>query len=405
MQYADIYNQCKKAFYSQSERSINNFIFDKFNFTSKHSHINDIDVQNNTRGIYKALLNFYLSGSTYSKKYLFNNLLAPFGSYQTNNKFPINYLRNTKVDNSNSVIIIFHGLNERYWDKYLPWAYFLAEQTGSTILFFPIAFHMERAPEEWANPRLMNQVSIERKHLLPELKSTSFANAALSTRIQFEPERFLLSGFQSFFDVKELVQIIRKGEFPGISENAKINFFGYSIGSFLGEILMMANPDNLFSQSKIVLFAGGSVLDKADPVNRSIIDSEASEAILNFYSNGFENEIKRNSELSNMLKEYEDVAIIFKCMLTSEKYKSLRNTLISGILERTKIIGLKKDKVFSEESLASTFGNDGKADLSIIDFNYDYSHETPFPLNSENNEELNEAIGKVFNSSVEFFMN
>lgn len=48
-------------------------------------------------------------------------------------------------------IILLHGLNERTWEKYLTWD--LAESTGKPVILFPIAFHMNRTPGSWCNPR------------------------------------------------------------------------------------------------------------------------------------------------------------------------------------------------------------------------------------------------------------
>jgi hypothetical protein len=43
------------------------------------------------------------------------------------------------------LLLLFHGLNEKDWHKYLPWAHQLALTTGKAVLLFPIAFHMNRA--------------------------------------------------------------------------------------------------------------------------------------------------------------------------------------------------------------------------------------------------------------------
>mgnify|MGYP006295756877 FL=1 len=60
-------------------------------------------------------------------------------------------------------IILLHGLNERNWDKYLPWAYALFKRTGQPVILFPISFHVNRCPDAWKNPRLMNRLARQRK--------------------------------------------------------------------------------------------------------------------------------------------------------------------------------------------------------------------------------------------------
>ena len=56
---------------------------------------------------------------------------------------------------SRKVILLLHGLNERSWVKYLVWAYWLSQLTGSYVVLFPISFHINRSPSSWINPRLM----------------------------------------------------------------------------------------------------------------------------------------------------------------------------------------------------------------------------------------------------------
>ena len=46
---------------------------------------------------------------------------------------------NEKFSNA---ILLLHGLNERSWEKYLPWAEYLCKETGKPVILFPIAFHM-----------------------------------------------------------------------------------------------------------------------------------------------------------------------------------------------------------------------------------------------------------------------
>jgi hypothetical protein len=58
---------------------------------------------------------------------------------------------------------LLHGLNERSWDKFLPWAARLVESTARAVILMPIAFHMNRALAEWSLLRAMRTVSKQRK--------------------------------------------------------------------------------------------------------------------------------------------------------------------------------------------------------------------------------------------------
>ena len=95
---------------------------------------------------------------------------------------------------SEKVILLLHGLNERSWVKYLAWAYWLARNTDSYVVLFPISFHINRSPESWSDPRKMLNLMKLRKSTLGEIRMSSFANAALSNRLSEDPMRFFNSG-------------------------------------------------------------------------------------------------------------------------------------------------------------------------------------------------------------------
>ena len=80
-------------------------------------------------------------------------------SIQENNNFNYIIVKSSSNSRAKDVIFLFHGLNERLWQKYLPWAITLHKLTGKAIVLFPIAFHMNRAPSSWSNPRVMKRIS------------------------------------------------------------------------------------------------------------------------------------------------------------------------------------------------------------------------------------------------------
>ena len=63
-----------------------------------------------------------------------------------NSQFNYYIFENTDSEKHKGAIFLFHGLNEKKWDKYLPWAYTLARNTGKTVIVLPLSFHMNRAP-------------------------------------------------------------------------------------------------------------------------------------------------------------------------------------------------------------------------------------------------------------------
>ena len=76
-------------------------------------------------------------------------------SVQENNSFKYQMLVPRGHSKVQKVILLFHGFNEKNWDKYLTWAQTICEKTKSAVVLFPIAFHMQRAPQNWSGKRKM----------------------------------------------------------------------------------------------------------------------------------------------------------------------------------------------------------------------------------------------------------
>lgn len=391
-----------KSFPDSEEAIKANFEFIDVNFDSVRSIDFSYNLADSKNTIFNALLSYYLQNNSASNNYIFRNLNAPDNNFEENNKFSYTVLKNKKTIKSNSVIVLLHGLNEKNWDKYLPWAYHLMEKTGKPVILFPLAFHMNRAPKEWSDSRLMFRLSQERMLLFPSLESSSYVNAALSTRLQFSPERFLLSGLQTLYDIIQLVEEIREDKNPYISKDASIDYFGYSIGGFLGQILIMSNPHNLFADSRFLVFCGGATLDKTTPISRTIIDSEAADGLIQYYLDHFENAVNKDGHLHDLFAKSEEVGVVFKSMLDSTKMVSFRNALLSSLKEKIRIVGLGKDKVFTPASITGDYLSRIRDSVKVFDFNYNYTHETPFPLLTKIEEEVNNAFIDIFNYSAEF---
>ena len=99
---------------------------------------------------------------------------------------------------NNEAIILLHGLNERTWEKYLTWAEYLTHTTGKPVILFPIAFHMNRTPGLWANPRAILPWVSKRKEEVANVTNSTFANVALSSRLSQNPLRFYASAENPF---------------------------------------------------------------------------------------------------------------------------------------------------------------------------------------------------------------
>lgn len=351
-----------------------------------------------------SLKDFVQSSNSYSNK-LIKEISNEDSNYkddikiEENNNFNYFLFKKKLTGKSKNVIILLHGLNEKQWDKYLPWAKALLEKTGKDVILFPISFHMNRAPSSWGNSRLMNKLSEFRNRTNPSNKSSSFVNASISNRLQLKPARFLWSGIKTINDIIQLLNQIFEGKHPLVSQDAKIDFFGYSIGAFLSEILFMANPNNMLNNSRLFIFCGGSTFNKINPVSRFIIDHTANYILRSYYVNEFESQIKSNEGLKNYFIKFNSFAIHFKSMLDYNKMKSYREKRLRLVSSKITALALKKDVVFPPENVYDTLTGD-KHDIPVkvksMDFPYDYDHVNPFPLNEKIEHLVEEAFSEVF---------
>ncbi len=356
---------------------------DIFSFNSAHGDLYPRIDYEESDTLFRALFRYYLEGNEYSDRYLFGHLQTADRTIDENLNFDYPVIRPAGQGRFNGVTILFHGLNEKRWDKYLPWAEKLCEFTGQPVLLYPMAFHMNRAPAAWSEPRKMIPVSRERTRLFPDLEGGSFVNVALSHRIQFAPHRFLTSGLHSFLDARDLIRTIRSGEHPLFSPGASVNLFGYSIGATIVEFLMMADPENLLSDAGGFLFCGGSTLDRATPVNRTIIDREAHRELLSFFHQLVENSPSPNTHLHDLAGTYLRELEWFKSLLFLDRMRSRRERRFEAISHRLRGAVMARDLVFSPDTVSATLrGRDNTVpvDLQVFDPPFRYSHENPIPL-------------------------
>ena len=309
--------------------------------------------------------------------------------------------KNKKAKN---IIIMFHGFNEKYWDKYLPWARHLAEYTDKAIVMFPIAFHMNRAPAMWSSVREMYAVSQKRKEQHPEVICSTLSNVAISTRLNNKPQRFIWSGLQTYLDVIDFVKKKKKGEHPAIESSASIDFISYSIGTFLGEIIMMTNKNGYFSESKYATFCGGAVFNRLSPVSRFILDSEANVALYSFAVEHLESHIKRDPSLGHYFKDTE-VGKNFATMLNYNTRTLEREALYRSMSDRFYGITLKQDTIIPYYEVMNTMqgtARDIPIKIDILDYPYDYTHEDPFPSLEKIRDEVDAQFRITFNKIGEF---
>jgi surfactin synthase thioesterase subunit len=315
-------------------------------------------------------------------------------NFDENNNFKYIVVKDNSNKRAKDVIFLFHGLNERLWEKYLPWAVTLHKLTGKAVILFPIAFHMNRAPKAWSNPRLMKKMSEYRISKYKDIKNSTFANAALSSRLHTKPSRFFTSGFQTFSDIMKLINEIRDGENKFIYDDSSINFFGYSIGALLAEVLLMANPNNIFDKSRLFIFCGGPTFDIMFPVAKAILDSEAYNSMSQFFKL-FDDYLYKGKVERTSLPEIK----YFRSLLSQYGLKDIREERLHQLKNNIYAVSLLKDQVVPPDSVISTLnGANRKIPIRtmITDFPYNYSHETPFPTDKNKREIVNVNFENIF---------
>ncbi|MDH6303396.1 pimeloyl-ACP methyl ester carboxylesterase [Parabacteroides sp. PF5-5] len=317
---------------------------------------------------------------------------------QENKSFTYTIFAPKRKIKHDKAIILLHGLNERTWDKYLTWAEYLASATGKAVILFPIAFHMNRTPDHWNNPRAVLPWVTKRRQTVADLCNSTFANVALSSRISRHPLRFYISGRESAYNLCQLVHEIKNGEHPSFQEDTSINLFAYSIGALLSQVLLLANPDKIFSDTRLFMFCGGSIFNHMDGNARDILDKEAFDRLQQYYNTDFLEKERLPASFGNDFLEQ-----AFKAMIRQDVLSEFREGFFEKACNRIRVISLKKDVVIPTLGVIKALGKASSHILEEMDFPYSYSHQVPFPTSPKVESSLiNNAFLKVFGKAAAF---
>jgi len=330
--------------------------------------------------------------------------------YAIHENYDFNYWMLHNHQAQNKVIILLHGLNEKEWLKYLPWAKQLAHRTQSHVLLFPLAFQMNRAPKVWGDNRLMNHISQTREQMFDGNTDTSFTNAALSTRLHFAPFRLFLSGFITYFDILQLTEQIKAGKIPHLNAQTEINLFGYSMGAFLAKVLLMANYKNWFTHSKAVLFCGGNLLSQMHLTSKYILDSEAHQAVQKFFLQHLDQTLDQEAWLGKLFDIADEAGAYFKSLLSDQHPEAAkrRKKRLTEISRQLAAFLLQTDSVMRPEDIQNTLQSperDIPIPCHIFDFGYPYSHVNPFPPTAKDKELIDQEFSRIFEAMAQHYQN
>ena len=315
-----------------------------------------------------------------------------------NSDFSFQLIKPDDGQPAKKLILMLHGFNEKSWDKYLDWGEALCRESGSAVLYFPIAFHMQRAPQNWSDRREMYQLSQQRQSTAPNNQCSSLSNAAISRRMEEEPGRLLSSGLESYYDVIQLIEECRGGRYDQLHPDFSLDIFGYSIGGLLAELLKFSNPGGHFTKSKLCLFCSGPVFSRLSPVSRYILDSEAHQALQNYMLGQ-----KETPAILNTLNP--ETKSTFLSMIDYDVLEEYREQKLRQYRKDIYAIVLKQDQVIPSVEVVRTLQGQ-RRDTGIrvdqLDFSYPYSHESPFSSVPNHREASHKAFRQVFRSFGNF---
>lgn len=322
-----------------------------------------------------------------------------------NINFRYHLMMPNSIKKAKEVVLMFHGFNEKHWAKYMPWAKYIADKTGKSILFFPIAFHMNRAPAAWSDKREMYTISEKRKERHPDVINSSLSNVAISTRLHNKPQRFIWSGLQTYYDTIDLIEYIKAGKHPAIEADADIDIVSYSIGTFLAQVLMMTNENGYFSNSKLISFCGGAVFNRLSPVSKFILDSEANVSLYSYVVEHLESHMKRDEVLRHYLNGKLLEGKNFRSMLNYRTLTQYRENIYKSISNRIYAITLSQDSVVPAYEVINTLqgiSRDIPIKVDILEYPYKYKHEDPFPAIESIKTEVTQQFEKTFDLVCNF---
>ncbi len=203
---------------------------------------------------------------------------------QQNCVFRYPLVRETRTSGSlkkhDRAVIVLHGLNERSFGKYIPWAYHIWNCTRAPVLLFPMTFHINRVSPRWA---FEQQANLESRRAIAGNENVHRFNAVISHRLGTHPERFIWGAIQTYWDIVDLLRSVREGRHPHLREDAVIDLVGFSAGGYVALVMMLDNPEGLFTDSRAVIFSSGSMVRDVNLSSLLIVDQAAEIALMNMY--------------------------------------------------------------------------------------------------------------------------
>jgi hypothetical protein len=249
----------------------------------------------------------------------------------------------------------------------------------------------------------MKRVSQNRQLASPTIVNSTFANAAISTRLQENPQRFCWSGLQTIEDISKFLDEVRSGARSPIAPKAQVNIFAYSIGAFLAEILLMADVGRHFANTRLFMFCGGATVDRMYPNSRYILDSDATIALHALFLSRLPSELQHDSRLGHYISRAHSEGQVFRWLLSYHEHKLEREARLRQLSNQIAAAVLRKDTVVPPGEVLNTLQGEARdvpVRVRLFDFPFDCSHVVPFPLNAPE-PALTQAFEQVFETAAD----
>jgi predicted esterase len=185
-----------------------------------------------------------------------------------------------RIQPSKDVLILLHGLNERSFTKYIPWAYQIWAHARMPVLLFPLSFHINRVRRAWGGTQ---QDCYQHRISIPGNENAHRFNSVISDRLHAHPERFIWGALQSYWDILDLITIIRKGRHPHFEPDARVHLMGFSAGGYIALSLFLQNAHRWFDDSRTVIFASCAAIRDVNLSSHLILDHAAEMALMKTY--------------------------------------------------------------------------------------------------------------------------
>jgi hypothetical protein len=265
-----------------------------------------------------------------------------------NRDFRYPLLRAPGPGRARHLVVLLHGLNERSFTKYVPWAYQLWRATGAAVALFPLSFHVNRVDPLWGREF---DLHLARRRAVPRNEDVHAFNCVISERLDAFPERFFWGGLQSFGDVADLVREIRSGRHPLVDPSARVDLVGYSIGGYLSLGLLLVDEDGLFSGSRAVVLEAGAALRATNMSSRFIIDHACEVSLMKLYVR-FTGRLA-NDRLAHWLRDHE-MGRCFRALCGDESERPRLEARLRAIAPRLLALTNRADGVIPAPAVVNT---------------------------------------------------